>query len=186
MGEDGYAFESGFGMQFGYIRAAELAAGRINHALYLCVPGVRGRVAPAVDTGGNFSNKAGMPPMGARMQLMLSDAEIEAVTLGGKPAPWYYKVILRAAAQYGMVVSDEGDSPWGGLRIESGLQYEAQGQPNPWQKFAAEQSVPVVSGGMGKAPYFQFTGLKDASGQSVWRNLRMVAPSAHGYSDTLR
>ena len=182
----GYAYESGFGMQFGYIRYAELMTGEINHALYLIVPGVKGRVAPAIDTGGNFANDEGMPPMGGRMQITMSDAEIDAVTLDGRPAPWYYKTILRAAAHYGLFVSDEGDSPWGGLRTESGLAYEAQGQENPWKRFAREQNVPVKSGGYGSAPYLRFTALRDSKGQSVWRNIRVVAPSAYGYSDTLR
>ena len=184
-GPDGYSFESGFGMSFGAIRYAELMAGEINHALYLCVPGVKGRVAPAINTGGNFANSSGMPPMGARIQVTLSDAEIEAVTLDGKPAPWYYKVILRAAKRYGMMVADEGDSPWGGLRTESGLPFEAMGQENPWKKFAREQTIPTQSGSFGTSPYLRFTALKDGTGQSVWRNIRVVAPSAHGHSDAL-
>lgn len=186
MDENGYAYESGFGMQFGVIRYAELMAGEINHALYLCVPGVNGRVAPAIDTGGNFADQAGMPPMGGRVQITLTDAEIEGVTLDGRPAPWYYKVILRAAKRYGMIVSDEGDSPWGGLRTESGLQYEAMGQENVWKKFAREQDVPTSSGPFGSHPYFRFTDLKDPSGQSVWRNIRVVSPTAHGYSAALQ
>ena len=166
-----------FGMQFGYIRYAELMTGEIDHALYLCVPGVKGRVAPAVDTGGNFADKAGMPPMGGRLEMTLTDAQIDAVTLDGKPAPWYYKTILRAAAHYGMFVSDEGDSPWGGLRTESGLAYEARGQENPWKRFAREQD-------MGSDATLRFKDLRYA-GQSVWREIRVVAPSSYGFGDAL-
>jgi hypothetical protein len=185
MNGEGYAFESGFGTQFGVIRYAELMAGEINHALYLCVPGVKGRVAPAINTGGNFANQAGMPPMGARLQITLTDEQIEGITLDGRPAPWYYKVILRAAKRYGMIVSDEGDSPWGGLRIESGLQYEAMGQENVWKRFAREQNVPVRSGSFGSHPYLRYTDLRDPSGRSVWHSIRVVSPTAHGYSADL-
>jgi hypothetical protein len=179
MNQHGYAFESGFGAQFGYIREAELMSGQINHALYFCVPGANGRVAPAVDTGDNFADQQGMPPMGGRIQVTLTDSQIDAITLDGRPAPWYYKVILRAAAHYGMFVSDEGDSPWGGLRTESGVSYEAAGQENPWKRFAREQ-------GMGSDPTLRFKDLRDASGQSVWRSIRVVAPSSYGYSDALQ
>ena len=179
MDQHGYSYESGFGMQFGYIRYAELMAGEINHALYLCVPGVNGRVAPAVDTGGNFANQPGQPPMGGRVQVTMTPDQINAITLDGRPAPWYYKVILRAAARYGMFVSDEGDKPWGGLRTESGLAYEAMGQENPWKRFAREQ-------GMGSDPILRFKDLRDSSGRSVWRNIRVVAPSSYGFADDLR
>lgn len=183
---DGFASEAGFGLLSGLIRYEELMAGTIDHALYLAVNGVRGRFEPAIDTGGNFKNEPGMPPMGARLQLTLSEAQIEAVTLNGTPAPWYYKVILSAAVRYGMFVSDEGGAPWGALKLESGLQYEAMGQEDPWSRFAREQQIPAYQGGWGFYPYLRLNDLRDPSGQSVWRNIRVVAPSAYGYSDDPR
>ena len=141
------ATASGFGTLAGIIRAPELAAGRIEHALFLVVRctapsrafgyGARRRdgdgayVYPA--DGGDArcgSDEPDAPPMGARLQLAMSDAQIAAL-----PMPRWKKGILRALAHYGGYVGDTG-GPGFGVQIESSTTYTAFGRPDPLVQLA--------------------------------------------------
>jgi hypothetical protein len=119
-----------FGLAAGIIRPQELAAGRIDHALFMVVKCTNGTsVAPAgPDTGRSCASiglpNAGAPAMGQHFFLDMSAAEIEAL---GVPA--WQKTVLRAMAEYGLYVGDTGG---GFLKLESGSSYTSLGQADPW------------------------------------------------------
>jgi hypothetical protein len=108
------------GLLAGAIRGPELATGVINHALDVaekCSNG--GFVPPAMGTGAGGC--AGAPPMGARLQLKMSDSQIAALNV-----PPYQKVILTAMAHYGIYITDTGGSPMD-LYFDNALQYTGFG-----------------------------------------------------------
>ena len=137
---DGDGLRSGataarFGNLAGIVRAAELAAGRIDHALFLtvrCDAGVAvypaggvGRPCAELGLSGEHA-----PAMGARLQLAMSPAEIDALRV-----PEWKRTILRAMATYGMYVGDTGGGGWG-IKLESGSTYTSFGVPDPLVAFA--------------------------------------------------
>ena len=91
---------SGYGNLAGVIRASELEAGEIRHALFRVINCSSGeKVFPATENAGAACAKAGLangdaPPMGARCELDMSDQEIDALSV----APWR-NTILRAMAR---------------------------------------------------------------------------------------
>lgn len=173
------ATASGFGNLAGIIRAPELAAGRIDHALFLVVRcttptrgfgyGARRRagdgayVYPA--DGGDArcgSDESDAPPMGARLQLAMSDAQIEAL-----PMPPWKQAVLRALARYGGYVGDTG-GPGFGVQIESSTTYTAFGRPDPLVQLAQRSS--------NVQPYLDRY-LFDLAGGVDWaRYLRVLVP----------
>ena len=129
-----------FGEMAGLIRAEELEAGYIDHALFLfvdCDSG--GYVYPASKTGRACSSlgrsDVDAPPMGALFQLDMSDAEIDALD-----APTWRKAIFRAMAHYGMYVGDTGGT-WG-LKTEGGITYTSFGYEDKYVEFAKKVGVP--------------------------------------------
>lgn len=119
-----------WGSLAGLIRVRELISGRIEHALAIAVPCTKGVVYPA--RGGGLScADAGLPggdapPMGARLQLALSEAEIDAMVL-----PRRETAILRALSRYGGFVSDTtGQDHWG-LEYESPAAFASFGEHDP-------------------------------------------------------
>jgi hypothetical protein len=127
LGSDGTA--SRFGNLAGVIRAEEMEAGRINHALFMvvhCDSG--GYVYPAQKAGMACSSRAGAPPMGSHFMLDMSDAEIAALQ-----APRWKKTVLTAMAHYGMFVGDTGGT-WA-VTTESGIGYASVGQRDKWLAF---------------------------------------------------
>jgi hypothetical protein len=143
---DGYglgsgATASGFGNLAGIIREQELAAGRINHALFLVVKctarntafgyGERlmsstGYVYPATHSGsGCPTDSTALPPMGAHFVLAMSDAQIAALLV-----PAWKKTVLTALAHYGGYVGDTGGSGFG-FQFESGTTYTSFGGYDP-------------------------------------------------------
>ena len=138
LGDGGTA--SGFGNLAGMIRAQELKAGRINHALFVVLRctsgdtsfghGVRrgsngSYVYPANDGDAACAAGTPAPPMGARLQLAMSRRQIDALR-----APAWQKTILRALARYGGYVGDTG-GPGFALMFESSAMYASFGQPDP-------------------------------------------------------
>jgi hypothetical protein len=133
LGSDGTA--AGFGSLAGLIRASELAAGHIDHALFVTVHCDDGRaVYPARKSGRSCATLGepadDAPPMGAHLQLALSDEQIAAL-----PGPEWKKTVLRAMADYGMFVGDTGGGSWG-VQVESGSTFTSFGQPDPLVAFA--------------------------------------------------
>jgi hypothetical protein len=133
---------SRFGNLAGVIRAPELAAGRIDHALFIVLRctgsstafgyGARQHerdegayVYPA--TSGDASCRSGVqaPPMGARLRLAMSGAQIDALHL-----PIWKTAILKALARYGGFVGDTGGDGIG-MMFESSTTYTSLGRPDP-------------------------------------------------------
>jgi hypothetical protein len=136
-----HAVASGFGSLAGIIRAEELLSGQVQHALFLVVHCDSGsHVYPAVKSGASCASAGepneGAPPMGTRLQLDMSEAEIAALD-----APYWRKAIFRAMARYGMFVGDTGSGSWS-LKEESGLTYTSFGAPDRWLTLAREARVP--------------------------------------------
>jgi hypothetical protein len=143
IGGDGLSAGStagGFGNLAGIIRAPELAAGRIDHALFMavdCTDGSYG-VYPATIAAGKpaCEDPTDAPPMGAHFQLALGDREIAALSV-----PTWKKTILRAMSHYGMYVGDVTGSPWA-FQFESGSTYTSFGYEDEMVRFARSAGVP--------------------------------------------
>jgi hypothetical protein len=133
-----------FGNLAGRIRAAELAAGEIHHALVMVVRCTSGRfVWPAAKTDSRCSNPTDAPPMGAHFQLDMSDAQIDALSV-----PGWKKTILRAAAHYGAYVGDSTSSPWSLASFESGTTYTSFGVEDPMVAFARRAGIKRTGAGI--------------------------------------
>jgi len=150
------ATASGFGLAAGVIRPEELAAGQINHALFMVVKCTNGTsVWPAGSNSGRSCSSiglsdAGAPAMGQHFYLDLTDAQIAAL-----PQPPWSKTILRAMAHYGLFVGDTGTTGWG-IGIESGASYTSFGRPDPWALLGKRFRVPSRVGPPGKRRYYEF------------------------------
>jgi hypothetical protein len=180
-GVGGRATASYFGALAGVIRAEELAAGRIDHALFITVRctstrsdfgyGVRGptsegtgsAVFPAVGggTGCRGADDQAAPPMGARFQLQMSPREIRALDV-----PAWKKAILTALARYGGYVGDTGGAGFG-FMFESGATYTSFGRPDPFVALGRRYGLREWRG--------QY-GFELANGVDWRRRLRIVAP----------
>ena len=133
LGSDATAAE--FGLAAGLIRGDQIQAGKIDHALFIHVRCTNGRsVYPAAPgtTGTICSDTTNAPPLGARIWLALSDAEIAAL-----PVPAWKKTVLRALHRYGGYVGDTtgGSVSWG-LQTVSGSTYTSFGEADPMVGFA--------------------------------------------------
>jgi hypothetical protein len=152
-----------FGLLAGQIRPDELAAGRIRHALFVRVDCDSGRaVYPAEGVGAPCDDTTNAPDEGARFQLALSDAQIEALD-----APPWKETILRAMARYGFFVGDTGGSPWD-VVLESGSTYTSFGRRDPWVVIARAARAERSSDGR----YYLDLG----SGVDWQRDLRLIDP----------
>jgi hypothetical protein len=116
-----------YGNLAGMIRAPELAAGRIEHALFMVYPcGTVTPVYPATKGGALCSATAGDAfPMGTRFQLDMTDAEIAALRFGK-----WKTAVLEALAHYGMYFGDTGGHSWS-VMAESSTTYTAFGLSDP-------------------------------------------------------
>jgi hypothetical protein len=124
-----------FGSLAGIIRAPELAAGHIDHALFMVARCDAGRaVYPAAKSGYSCAGlglpTGDAPPMGARLQLAMSPDQIDAL-----PVPAWKKTILRAMSEYGLILGDTGGGSWG-VQAESGSTYTSFGVADPLVEFA--------------------------------------------------
>ena len=110
-----------FGNYAGTIRPEELEADRIDHALVAYVDCSDGEyVFPAMGSGRTCGGP-GAPPMGTRLQLDMTEAEIDGLGV----EPWK-KTIFEAMARFGIFVADTGGGTWG-LRVQSDATYESFG-----------------------------------------------------------
>ena len=164
LGSDATAAE--FGLAAGLIRGDQLADGRIDHGLFVHVRCTNGRsVYPAAPgtTGTVCSDTANAPPLGARIWLDMTDAQIAALAL-----PSWKKTVLRALHRYGGYVGDTtgGNVSWG-LQTVSGSTYTSFGKPDPMVDVAQGLSLKRWEG----AYYL------DVDGGVDWgRHLRVVDP----------
>jgi hypothetical protein len=125
-----------FGNLAGIIRAPELAAGHIDHALFMVGLCDAGRwVYPAGKAGRSCAAlglpTADAPPMGVRLQLAMTPEQIQAL-----PVPAWKKTVLRAMAEYGLIMGDTGGGAWG-IQAESGSTYTSFGTRDRLEDFAA-------------------------------------------------
>lgn len=182
------ATASDFGNLAGVIRAPELAAGKINHALFLVIRctssttsygwGARKRagsdndsafVYPATGGGSTCGGNDGLP-MGARLQLAISEKKIKSLHL-----PVWKRGVLLALKRYGAYVGDTG-GPGVGVMIESSLTYTSFGRADPLVSFGQSRKGAgdrFVSANGGRV---QFDIAKGVDWQS---KLRVVAPPKH-------
>lgn len=125
-----------FATSAGAIRAEELRAGEIDHALFMTVPCTNGRsVWPAGDGVGSVCSKNLLAPaMGQHLFLDMSNQEIE-----GMDVPGWQKTIFLAMANYGLFVGDTGGDGWG-LKLWTGSL--RPGGPDPWVQLAQRLNVP--------------------------------------------
>jgi hypothetical protein len=135
-----YAVAARFGTLAGTLRAQELEAGTINHALAISVHCDSGSfVYPASHTGASCAAlglpNLDAPAMGTRFQLAMTPAEI-----GALPVPPYRKTLLLAMSRYGMYVTDTGGS-WGIVQ-ESALVTTSFGLDDRWLSFAEAVGAP--------------------------------------------
>src|SRR5215212_2480331 len=154
----GRATAANFGNLAGVIRAQELIAGRIDHALFIVIKCTTrdttfGYGTTAASYNGSSyvwpathaaspcaTSMTGLVPAGARFQLAMSDAQIQALTV-----PVWKKTILTALARYGGYVGDTG-GPGFGFMFESSTMYTSLGQPDPLAEFAKTNNVPTWNG----------------------------------------
>ncbi len=171
-----------FGSLAGVIRPEELAAGRINHALFIVLRcagsttsfgyGVHSSrrawtssyVYPAQGGGSACGpNDPDLPPLGARFQFAMSEAEIAAL-----PMPKWKKAILLALARYGGYVGDTG-GPGISFELQSSSTYTSFGAPDRFVQLAQRVAITPHQG------RYTF----DLSGGIDWqRYLQVVVPPA--------
>ena len=161
-----------FALSAGIIRAAELRARSIDHALFMVVDCTNGSsVWPAGEGAGSTCSNPTAPAMGQHFYLQMTDREIDAL-----PARPWQRTILRAMAEYGMFVGDTGGVGWG-IHLESSSGQTSFGRPDPWVKLAKKYDLPPIDVGGGSTHYtFDLVGLVD------WgRELRVAHPCvSHG------
>ena len=167
-GLDSDATAARFGNLAGAVRAEELAAGRIRHALFLTVPCDAGTwVYPARKSGTSCAedgeSNVDAPPMGARFRLAMSSREIARLAV-----PSWKKAVLRAMARYGMYVGDTGGPTWA-IEQEGSLTYTSFGRPDRAAAFARRIGAPYDPGSRSWT-------LDLSSGVDWARRLRVVHP----------
>lgn len=133
------AVAANFGTAAGLIRAEELEAGRIRHALFASVQCDSGRaVYPADKTGASCPGVPGAPPMGARLQLAMTRGQINALAV-----PGWKKAILLAMATYGIYIGDTGGTF--DVKQESGVVYTSFGHRDLWATLGQRFGVPYYA-----------------------------------------
>jgi IPT/TIG domain len=150
-----------FALQAGLVRAPELRAGAVNHALTAVVKGVSTKVVYPARVGDGSSTDPNAPPMGQRFVLDYTFPEIES--LGFKP----WKIaLLKALITYGFYVGDSSNERlvlvWEGSSTYPGV------SPEPFEAIGTEQGLPY-SGGQ-----YEFNLAEGID----WSRLRAVAPPA--------
>jgi hypothetical protein len=167
------ATASHFGLAAGIIRPEELAAGTINHALFMTVKCTNGTsVWPAGSGTGRSCSSMGLsnenaPAMGAHLYLDVPKAQIDALAI-----PYWKKAILTAMSRYGLYVGDTGSDYTGWtIQIEAGSSYASFGFADPW----------TTLGALWKLPYSTVDGKKlylfDLRGTVDWQSkLRVAQP----------
>ncbi|HEV3157838.1 MAG TPA: hypothetical protein VGZ00_10870 [Candidatus Baltobacteraceae bacterium] len=139
----------------GIVRATEMQAQAINHALFLvtgCLdPGANSYVYPATQAGQHCTGPGPNPYDGMRVQLDLTDAQINALSVTA-----WEKTILHALHDYGGYLMDTGggDMPHTdglvGVMFESPEPYAAYGNAVPldaWAQSVGWQAITIAGAG---------------------------------------
>lgn len=139
-----------FGLLAGVIRAPEMKAGKIDHALFMIVGCANGRyVYPAQGLGLACADTTNAPAIGQHFWLDMTRAEID-----GLPVPGWKKTILRALSTYGAYVGDTGGNEAFGFQFESGATYTSFGVADPMVAFAQQQTAGVYHSASSGKYYF--------------------------------
>ena len=169
----------------GRVRAEELLAGEIKHALFIVLPCTTatnsvfpadppGRGAPC-GTGG-VQAAVGSHPLGTRLWLDMTDAEIDQL-----PVPDWKKIFLSAMSRFGMFVGDTGGQGWlFYIETEDGLMYTTFGGWDRWYRFANDNKWEPYTPPSGPKElvgklYAAGSDSYDWAGQ-VWTKLRVLEP----------
>ena len=150
-----------FALSAGIIRPEELAAGRIDHALFMVVKCTAGMVYPAGGGGAQCADPADAPAGGMRFQLDYTSAEIEALAV-----PRWKKTIFHALATYGAYVGDTGGTGFN-FQFQSGSTYTSFGHEDRLVDWA--QTQPGVTPYNGKYVF-------DVGPGVDWSRLRVIDP----------
>jgi hypothetical protein len=136
----GSADAANFDLSAGQIRASELVAGSIKHALVVSVKNTKStHVYPASSSDG-VSENANAPAMGQRIYIAYTKAEIEALTV----KPWL-KTVLQALREYGAYVTDTGNYTMQ-FQFEGSEMFTSFGLSEPFSAIAVAESLPVEGG----------------------------------------
>jgi hypothetical protein len=151
----------------GRVRYQELAAGRIDHALFATTNHLRtGYSYPAKQgSTNNPSLGSDWPQNGTRLQLDPSYATDEWLAR----FPAWKQAVLRALRDYGAYFGDDTASPLTFTSFESGTGYTALGVADPFKKYAQDHVGQEISES-GGIYYFN---LRDGVD---WSKLRVVDP----------
>lgn len=170
----GNGMASHFANNAGRARAEELAAHVVDHALNIVIDCDSGNyVFPAQASDKKCADPVDAPPMGARLQLAMTAAEIDALA-----APPWKKALLHAMADYGMFFGDTGSSFYFDIQTEGGNQYTAVGADDAWLSMAKANGWSYY----GVAPYKGYTGAFHNGDDgidwraTVWSKLRVIDP----------
>ena len=129
------ATASNFGLAAGVIRAAELEAGHIDHALSILVGCTSDTfVYPAEKTAHVCADPTNAPATGQHLWLDMTPA-----TINDLPVPEWKKTVLRALSVYGAYIGDTGGNVSIGFQIESGSSFTSFGVADPMVDFARRQ-----------------------------------------------
>jgi hypothetical protein len=196
------ATAAGFGSLAGIIRGPEFVAGKINHALFVTLRctaksanfgygaisnGSAAYIYPADKPDGfPCSSDTNALPLGARVKLELSDAQIAALAV-----PSWKRTILTALAHYGGYVGDTGGGGSFGIafEFESPLTYTALGKADPILKYAEEHindaDSEIVKNSKTTPPTYWFI---MNSGVEWEKDLRVLQPPSapHWYENGVR
>lgn len=129
-GIGGEATGAGYALWAGVIRAQELIAGNIPHALFLVVP-CTSDATPVFPSAYRDHTDTQCPggqgaPYGAHMRLNMTDAEIAAL-----PVPAYKKAIYTALARKGGFIGDTNGGYPMSIQFEADPTYTAAGYTSP-------------------------------------------------------
>jgi hypothetical protein len=130
LGNTSAATASSFAGLAGRLRADELAAGEIRHALNVVVRCTNGRaVHPAEHGHGGLPCARGTValPMGARLQLQVSDAQLAAIDPSRRP-------VYRAMRDYGMFVGDTGSGALLTVEQDAGPRWLELARSQRWSR----------------------------------------------------
>jgi hypothetical protein len=160
-----------FSVLAGMMRPPHIAAGRIPHALFLVVNCDSGQAVYPAERPGRACSAIGQsntnaPPMGARLWLDMSEAEVDALNV--KPT---LKTILHAFREYGAIAGDTGGGGYG-LMFESPETYHSFGLQSPLLQIAQREGWALYNGQYILRP----TEVPD----SVWSRMKVLDPCVSG------
>ncbi len=129
-----------FGLLAGVIRAPELQAGRIDHALFMMVGCTSDRyVYPAGGYAAACDDPTDAPAVGQLFWLDMTATEIDALDV-----PAWKRTILHALRRYGAYVGDTGGNEAFTFQFESSTTYTSFGVDDPLAAVARDQAAGVT------------------------------------------